>query len=186
MNLFSPVKLLVCALVCYFSIVVAKSHKPEQVRLQLTGVPGEVVITYTTGSSANPDTAHPSDPAKIPRTFCSYGLKDTKDMSMVEGTHHRFAEELYQADIHQCVLTKLTAGAEYVYQVGDESKEDGLSDFFTFTAGVPKRWAVYGGKLSICSSLVNLHPSLYLQSTLLDSLSLSCPQTMVPSLSTSR
>jgi len=78
----------------------------------------------------------------------------TSEFKTIQGISHRFSEEGYQADIHQCVLKDLQPGATYVYKVGDESRTDGVSERYAFKAGVPTRWVVYGGKSFMSWSLI--------------------------------
>jgi len=130
-------------LVAILNIVSAANYAPEQIRLQYTGKDEtEVVITYTTGAS-------PSSDYKIytttPTTNCVYGTSANTLSKRVKGASHRFIEGLnYRADIHQCIITGLTKGRRYFYQVGDETQKDGVSTTYSFVAGPVKRWAIFG------------------------------------------
>jgi UDP-2,3-diacylglucosamine pyrophosphatase LpxH len=114
---------------------------PEQIRIQYTGRDDtEMVITYTTGSSVSRTDAY----TKAPPTTCLYGAASSKTNTTVKGTSHYFEVDKYSADIHQCILSKLQAGVEYYYVVGDKDSPNGLSKPYSFVAGAVKKWAVFG------------------------------------------
>lgn len=148
------VLLLVAILALNSCMVLGKNHAPEQVRLQLTGVPGEYMITYTTGSSSSPD----GTPKNAPESWCMYGVSEEALSEQIQGTSNKYEYKDYSAYIHQVKLTELVNGQTYYYQLGDSTKTTGLSKVFSFTAGNVKTWAIYGdyGSEFISKSLQSL------------------------------
>jgi alkaline phosphatase D len=122
------------------SLITAQNFKPEQIRVELTGTDNEVTIIYTTGSSTNSDYKVYTT---VPAPQLWWGAT-TSPATLVKGSTLHYEYNGYRADIHSATIKGLTAGTKYYYKVGDTTKTNGVSDVFSFKAGNPKTWAVYG------------------------------------------
>ncbi|TMS21516.1 Acid phosphatase type 7 [Larimichthys crocea] len=110
--------------------------QPEQVHLSYPGVPGSMVVTWTTFNKTE--------------TKVEYGLLGGRPFEMsAKGDVTLFVDsgvEKRKMFIHRVTLKGLKPAATYVYHCGSD---DGWSDMFTFTAlndstSFSPRFALYG------------------------------------------
>jgi len=132
--------LLLCTLLCAPQIA-AQNYKPEQIRLELTGTETEMTVIYTTGSSTNSN--FKTEYLTAPKPQVWWGTTSTPS-TLVGGKTNHFDYSGYIADIHAVTLKGLKPGTTYYYKVGDSSYKDGVSQVYSFKAGNPTKWAVFG------------------------------------------